>query len=344
MRKSGSRRSLRTVLLVLAGILLLASGVMFARAMMVPVRVSARKPMFDYDQRASIDYKVNLLPNTLYDQLSLGPGSAYFTNLVKNIEVRFAYSLDTTPSVDVECTYSVSGTLRVYDTVAKDAVVLWSKRYDLVPQAKASSAGGKLRLDKALVLDLAQYNPIVDKIYQLTEVKPARAAITLEWVVQPKTPEGIPVSEPVTATLVVPVAAKYFTIGGEPTASGKGSFTVSDQTVNTKAIALRRNWGIALGVCLALFVVGLLVPAGDAEKQAKVLRALLTKFGSRLAKSRTTELSGSEVVDLATADDLLRVADELGKPVIYVPGDAVGRPHVFYVLDGNTRYQYSPYV
>jgi len=322
----------------------LVAAAMLARALMLPMRVAARRPVFDYEQNASIDYRVNLLPSPLYDQGALGPGNAYFLNLVKNIEVRFGYVVRTSPPVNVECSYSVAGTLQVYDTLSKDAVVLWSKRFDLLPQAKATSSSGEVRLDKSLIIDLAQYNPIVEKIYELTEVKPARAAMTLEWTVQARTPEGIPIAEPTVATLVIPVAAKYFTIGGEPAADGKGSFTVADETVNTKAMVERRNWGIALGASLVVLLAAFFAPAGDAERQARTLRSILGKFGSRLARSRTTELSGREVVDLATADDLLRVADELGKPVVYVPGDGAGRPHVFYVVDGDTRYQFSPHL
>ena len=322
----------------------MASAAMLGKAMMSPLRVSSRRPVFDFKQRASIDYKVNLLPSPLYDQPSLGAGVAYFTGLTKNVEIHFRYTIETNPPVDIECSSSVVGTLRIYDTPSKDAVVLWSRQYDLLPQVKASSMGRKVQLDRPLVIDLKQYSQIVDKIYELTEVKPARADITLEWNVQAKTPEGIPVSEPLMSSLVVPVAAKYFTIGGNPSAEGNGTFTVADEKLNTAALTERKIWGIALGVSLAVLLGTLLVPVGEAQKQAKALRNLLGKFGSRIARSRTAEMYGRDVVDLASAEDLLRVADELGKPVIYVPADFSGRPHVFYVLDGDTRYQYSVHI
>jgi len=39
-------------------------------------------------------------------------------------------------------------------------------------------------------------------------------------------------------------------------------------------------------------------------------------------------------------EDLMKVADELLKPVIHQPPSTPEEAHAYYVLDGTTRYQY----
>jgi len=40
-------------------------------------------------------------------------------------------------------------------------------------------------------------------------------------------------------------------------------------------------------------------------------------------------------------EDLIKIADELGKPVVHQSAGAVWKVQSYYVIDGNTRYQYS---
>jgi hypothetical protein len=39
-------------------------------------------------------------------------------------------------------------------------------------------------------------------------------------------------------------------------------------------------------------------------------------------------------------DDLARVSEELLKPIIYANSEARGGTHLFYIVDGTTRYEY----
>ena len=40
-------------------------------------------------------------------------------------------------------------------------------------------------------------------------------------------------------------------------------------------------------------------------------------------------------------EDLMKIADELGKPVIHQSAEISGDTHIYYVIDGNTRYLYT---
>ena len=52
-------------------------------------------------------------------------------------------------------------------------------------------------------------------------------------------------------------------------------------------------------------------------------------------------MPGREVVTVASMEDLARVSEELLKPIIYCALADQGEQHVFYTVDGATRYQYE---
>jgi hypothetical protein len=334
-------RLTRLALTVLLGGTVLLCLAMLVRALMLPAEISGSRAVFEYEQNAKMDYTVGLHPNPLYDRLELGPGIAYFLNLITDIRVHATYSLRTDRPIPVECVYTLTGTLRVYDTNTKEGVVIWSRPYTLIEDRSTHAEGGQLTLGDTVAIDVHSYLPILTQIEELTEVKPARAVLILEWHTRALTTEGIPIGEGTVTTLEIPVGAKCFTIAGEPTAKDKGSFTVADVRKDPRVMAERRTWGIWLAVSAAfLWCFVTFTTVSLTEKKVQAVNAALKKAGSRLVRSLTPEPAGGTVIDMCSIDDLLRVADELGKPVVLITQSEENGANLFYVIDGETRYQY----
>lgn len=334
-------RLTRLATAVLLGGTVLLCLAMLVRALMLPAEISGSRAVFEYEQNARMDYTVGLHPNPLYDREELGPGIAYFLNLITDIRVHATYSLRTDRPIPVECVYKLTGTLRVYDLATKEGVVIWSKPYTLIEDRATHAEGGQVTLGDTIAIDVHSYLPVLTQIEELTEVKPARAMLTLEWQTRALTTEGIPIGEGTVTTLEIPVGAKCFTIAGEPTAKDKGSFTVADVRTDPRVIAERRTWGIALALSAAfLWCFVTFTTVSLTEKKVQAVNAALKKAGSRLVRSLTPEPPGDTVIDLSSIDDLLRVADELGKPVVLIAQSEEGGANLFFVMDGETRYQF----
>jgi hypothetical protein len=334
-------RLTRLALTALLGGTVLLCLAMLVRALMLPAEISGSRAVFEYEQNAKIDYTVGLHPNPLFDSDELGPGIAYFLNLITDIRVHATYSLRTDRPIPVECVYRLTGTLRAYDTNTKEGVVIWSRPYTLIEDKTTHAEGGQVTLGETVAVDVHSYLPVLAQIEELTEVKPARAVLTLEWHTRALTAEGIPIGEGTVTTLEIPIGAKCFTIAGEPAAKDEGSFTVADVRTDPRVIAERRTWMIGSVVSAALlwcFVTFTTVSLTEKKVQAE--NAALKKAGSRLARSLTPEPPGEKVIDMCSIDDLLRVADELGKPVVLIAQGEEDGANLFFVIDGETRYQY----
>ena len=57
-----------------------------------------------------------------------------------------------------------------------------------------------------------------------------------------------------------------------------------------------------------------------------------------------TPPEAEKVVILDSMEDLVKVADELAKPIIYQSPQSSIEPYVYFVVDGTNRYQYLPNV
>ena len=140
---------------------------------------------------------------------------------------------------------------------------------------------------------------------------------------------------------------------GEMNQSQGGTFSEKTLVPNDRSL-MGMSVGTFSAVCLTLLVIFLLlfgflgfvyyrnrapmVPV--VEKQA---RAIKKKYGERITESAGDRLPGGEqVIRMNTMEDLVKVADELGKPVVHLTlGGEEGQAHVYQIFDGEVVYRYE---
>ena len=79
----------------------------------------------------------------------------------------------------------------------------------------------------------------------------------------------------------------------------------------------------------------------EVPKIDKEVRLVKKKYGERMAEATSqTPIEGEKAISLSSTEDLIKIADELGKPVIHQAPGTPEEAHAYYVFDGATRYQY----
>jgi hypothetical protein len=72
------------------------------------------------------------------------------------------------------------------------------------------------------------------------------------------------------------------------------------------------------------------------------IQKIQKSYGSRIAESiGDSSVNDKNPIPMNSIEDLMKIADELGKPVVHQCDGSSGDVHLYYVIDGNTRYQYS---
>lgn len=162
--------------------------------------------------------------------------------------------------------------------------------------------------------------------------------LTLMWNVsiQAKTDKGI-VTEQLTPTMEIPLNEKYFEIKGNLSQEKKGTIEktkkVLSPSYNKKIIA---SWVIE-GICivLLLFMVFFTSPLIITSAHQKKLHRIFKNHGIRMVavNSDMSQMS-NEFVEISSIDDLVKIADDFGRPIFYKNSSNLEEITKFYVVDG----------
>jgi hypothetical protein len=295
------------------------------------------------------DYEVTLLPNKLYDttvlksdvsatdtpsspQVVLGPGLVYFPDIIDRIAGRFSYHL--------LCDRPVS---EQSEEVQVTAIVQnpgqWSKELVVVPAA--SEVGSFIM---SFPIDIEYYTTVIDAIGEETGTRGSSYTITIKASVHTSALTDVgAINDTYSQTLAVNLESNTLTFGKELSGSKSGSIDGAE-TSDAPEAASRTPW--IIGLVIALLALGYFgwsqaqlrvapVSAGEAEaaRARKKYRQMMVEVGE------LPEIKPSEtVVPLNSVDDLMRIADDLAKPVLHQEAEGT---HTYCVIDSGARYLYQ---
>lgn len=302
-----------------------------------------------YEARGRFDYEVSLKPNELYETTvlrsealpvaeppsspqTLGPGLVYFPKIVDNIEASFSYRF--------LCDRPISAqSQEVEVTVIIENPGQWSK--SLVVMPKTNKVGS---FTISFPIDIQYFIRVIDAIGQETGVPGTSHNITLKADIHTiaQTDVGT-INEVFTQTLGAALEKNTLIFGKELSRSQSGTLWGAAIPGASQEGRSRTPWIICLVVALlALGYFGwnqtqlgvAMVSAGEAEAaRAKKKYKQIMVDVEELPEVKPTEI----VIPLNSLDDLVRIADDLVKPVLHQLEE--GR-HSYCVIDSGVRYIY----
>ena len=269
----------------------------------------------------------------------LKPGQTAFINLIDKMTVNFGYQFAADKPVNnLKTTVDIVAVL--------EAPQSWSKTFPLL----STSRSGNIAVN--FPVDLSGYTQLLSSIRTETGTSPDTYNVTVTANIHTtgSTQFG-PIDETYSPAMKGTVKNNVLTWDKELTAAKAGAIKQT-ATVNNPAkilgltIPVARTLFVVLSCIFAFFLLGLAVfyfmhrgPAPSEFEQK--LQKIKKTYGPRIAESNGDLSEKSEVsVSMNSIEDLIKIADELGKPVVHQIGPS-GKVHLYYVIDGGTRYQYS---
>jgi len=303
-----------------------------------------------YEEAGEFDYEVYLKPNKLYGSTvlrsaglpqpsspppsqTLGPGQVYYPRIVDTIEATFYYQFF--------CDRPVSGQS---EEVEVSAVIenpgRWSKSLILVPKTNKM---GNFAI--SFPIDIHYFNDVIDAIEKETGVGGGTYDLTIKADVHTiaETELGA-IDEVYSQSLEGKLEGNTLSFGEELSQSQTG--IIGEATLPLSSGNIWGSLSLA-GLIVALLALGYFgwsyvqlrrEPAGiDVEAEAararKKYRQVLVDV-EELPSAKPNET----LIPLSSLDDLVRVADDLVKPVLHQVKE--GR-HVYCTVDGAVRYEYA---
>lgn len=307
------------------------------------------------------DYSINLKENSLYDSKTLKPpavtpftppsssetlkpGQVVFSNLVDKMDATFYYQFKTDKPVN-NITSDVELTVILNATGSEDTE-FWSKKLPLLNIKKSGD------FNVSFPVDVVGYFELLDTIRKETGASAESNNITISVTVHTvaETPFGL-IDESFTQALKGGIKGSVLEWDKELAKTQPSSIITSPMVPNPNkflglSVNVARNLSLALLFIFGFFLLFSVVwyfmfkPEGVSQIERETLQ-VKKKYRERMAEATNqTPALGEKTISLGSIEDLIKVADELGKPVIHQPPRISEERHAYYVFDGATRYQY----
>ena len=347
MKKKVLNKTLRNVIvtLLVCGILIFSYGVYYAYSL--PLQ-DQKVPVFNYNQKANVNYSVIYKPNILTNKTSIEEGNVYITNYVDYINTVLDYNYTGERNAEISGNYSIIAVLEALEgrNEEKEPKTIWSKDFELVPKTSFSASDVGFSLKKELQVYLTPFQNFVQQVINESKVV-GNHRLTVKWNIhlEVETDKGI-VKENLTPTLIIPLGNNYFEIGGQQTVEKPGTI---EEVI--KVEDPRKQIGIIifsiLDVMCFLILIFVLTytVATNTDKLNREIKRIFKRHGERLVELESSSRIGFDCKDLWSVksfEDLVRIADEISKPIVYhYDNSADMNIPVFYVFDDKKAFVYK---
>ena len=336
-------------LLALCAFLSLASILVVYHTHQLPTEQERLIPLCNYEQIGKYNYTAILKPNIIYNQSTLKPGEGIlYTRITEYINTTFSYTfklsdLDRPANITIE--YSINAYLEPPQ---------WRKRINIAPQTTLNSIGTTAELSANYLVNITSFEETFSAIRSETGTYISQCNLTI-------TPEIHTVASTDVGTI-----DKHFTptlkITFNP-GSPEGDIITIEGLNHTSPGAITQTKKIyqpwvmnqrytsytfsaitltALAYTTWLFTKTRPVKLGEKKKTLEEIIAPFEEIVVEIAEKPSYE---GQRVTMKTLEDLVELADGLGKPVFHSEGapSSPGKEptHTFYVLDGLVRYEYT---
>ncbi|HHV58986.1 MAG TPA: DUF5305 domain-containing protein [Clostridiaceae bacterium] len=309
-----------------------------------PGLMEEKQVLYSCNHTPSVGYEVFLKPNILFETESIGEDQIYFAEYVDHIEANFTYKVSGNRAADIDATYEITAVVEGF-TGAEGAPALWQKEFPLVPEKTVNKQGNSLTITEDLSILLDTYNSFSRQVVETSKVSmDSKLMISMNVKTKIKAPTGETIEENFSPTLVIPLNRSYFSItktGQQERPNTVENIKKVQLPLNTKLIVL---YCIVILICIASILLLFFFTADLPEKSPleKSVDKIFREHGSRIvALENEIVKEFGDYIKVHSIDDLVRIADELGKPIMYTYSGNQNELTRLFILEGPLMYVYD---
>lgn len=314
-------------------ILIATSSFLLYREVSIPSFEEQETPVYTYNNNGSINYTVFLKPNNLYEGSTLGEGKLYITEFIDYINTTFNYEFSGERDIGLKGTYDITAKVQGFAGDGKDLKNIWEKNYVIVGQKSFNINSTTKTIKEEVKLNLDPYNTFVAELAEVTKID-SQTMLTLSMNIKINgTTDKGSIEETLSPSLIIPLETAMFEITtNNIDKPGAIEETIQVQLpVNTKQVLL---YGIILGILTLglIFLIFFVKTAPKKDPLEKELNKIFKKHGDRLV-ALVNDIDINNARTVRSIDDLVRLADEITKPILYKYSEDYKEINKFYVID-----------
>ena len=297
-------------------------------------------PLFKYNKESNVNYTVNFKSdNMLYNVASSEESGVYITEFSDYISVYFNAKFDGQESAEIEGDYEIVAVMEGYMPKEKEEMTIWKKEIVLLPNTPFKENTKNFTLSKDASIKLEDFNHYVATLVDVSKASsPVKLSVFMNVNLKAKTHHGI-IEENYRPAIVLALNQSYFEIA-------KTNIEKMPKAVEViKEVKLSMYQGgvifLFIGLLLIVMLLVYLIFFTTGYKQSQFIKQvnkIFKKHGNRLVAIKDEIKLTPKSYEVNSFDDLIRISDELGKPIMYKYNSEPKNINEFWVLDQDTRY------
>lgn len=326
-------------------ILLLFTGIQTYSTATEKKTATEETVVFEYSCQPSVNYAVNIRPNELYPGTVLEEGGYYSKLLLEHIQADFAVDYQGSDTTPIKIQYQVLATVNGYQGQDAGKNIYWTKSFPLTEEKTVEIEGDSWRGEEQINFTLGDYDALAVRAKEITGMKVSNEVIVeLSGTITAQTATE-EVTIPFSSNLQIPLLEDVFQVtktGGEPV---QGSVTETEEIImpfdRTKVSLLT----VLMLLCIAAIPVLKFVIKEPDELTLlrKKNNGIIKNYGSRMvAMQEIPDLEYSRYYQVYSMKDMIKIADEMQKPIIYIPDEnMVVRNNELFIISENSLYRWN---
>ncbi len=336
MKKIEVHKIVRIVILSVMGLLMILSIYKGYQVLKEPEMVKEEVPVYSFQHQGKMDYQVQLKESPVFSGAKMHQDLVYYSKLVDQIDVELSYQYTAEQAAKIKVFYDVVAVV--------DVPEMWKREFLLVPETVVEKEGKELSFSEPFSFDLKPYQEYLDKVNEelgVTAINP-KLSIQANVNVLAETAGG-EASEKLIPAMAIPLSSGDFKIGGTLSPKESGALK-STEMVPNPGLKKRKVFAILFpGLMAVLLIATVLCTGGKEPVPMGEIEKILGQYGDRLVKAGKDFLIPDDLVfvSLDSIEELVKVADEAGKPLIFKDAGVSELKSACYVFDGLTVYRYT---
>ncbi len=358
----GISKNLKRAVIAFTSILIIVLSFLFYFKLTIPEFKEVKSPTYNWSSKGIINYEVFLKPNMLYATKSLQEGGVYITQFTDSIKTVFRYEFKGDRMAGIKADYYIAAVVEGYQDKKGDYAgegaagtesagkneaavqVIWSKEYKLVPVSRVELKDKAAAITRAVTLKYEDYNSFAQKVIDASKLGlQTRITVTMNVILHADTDKG-PVEDKASQSIAIPLGTNSFSIAKNELFEKPGMI----EEVNKVRLPLNRRLivtytaSVSILLILLASVVFLTRSKPGKSEYVKTLDRIFKKYGNRLAALNGVNSDDySRCMIVRTIDDLIRISDEIQKPVLYRYDSEYNSISWFFVYDNERMYLFD---
>ncbi|MDG6229769.1 MAG: DUF5305 family protein, partial [Candidatus Thermoplasmatota archaeon] len=323
-------------ILALLIVIMLISMVTTNMAYQQPTSTKETQTILTYSSSSQFDYISRLYNNTVYNKTTLRPGEGIiFKQIVENITGTHQSRFQISESATISMTYSLTAIIQTG---------IWTKSYTLVPTQTSNTAGTRLTITESFPIDYRFFDTILTTINQETGITAPNPILLLRASISisARTADHT-IVDSFQPEITMSLNQKTIQFSDILSMQKSGSKTETIDIEHPEIEEMRQN-NLYITIAIIIILVGYLIVTKRKPTEISIveqqLKKIKKKYGEWLVTAESNPVDPlSKTISIASIDELSRISEDLGKPMIYYPKN--DSANTFYVIDDDHIYQHE---